>query len=543
MASVWYVGPQTQRVITDTDWSGAGIVAPTVFWSKHNGWSIPQSQFTAPQLAILDADEGFWLGQADGPRPGATVVSQPTRPVTHAELAEALANLGPGGGLPEYLEQEALAETYAPVGDYAEAAEVVASNRIADMLNSWHAYPDFVMDMVRKRGYITGATRGGAVKIGWFDTLSNTSGSKTISMERHAADDHYTRSIMLREGKQPWIVGAYHDRDASLRTIRGLSYGEFDMLAPEIVTNPVGVTALAYGQIIGPNPQNVDNGFACMYRGNGENMLSRTTDGANTWPDGPHRLHTKGYSMHRRNGNIGHFLAFDHPTAAVPQIRYFKYALASGGGSPKTAAGAGILTAGVTGTDIWTHTPPDFATSIVNTASTDLVRAAPTGQSQRCFDMSRNARYVAIGTYADKNTLDVGCSYKVLARQTSDTTNTWAMEDVSVSGPSFGPSGYVGGACFAADGSLLLINNRAGGAKTLERWVRTGADFGAGTWALDRVLYTAPAGVVALGRPRVPLNCDDSNAIVPGWVTFGEYHYYDPTSFLNFYGDQVLIPF
>ena len=419
----------------------------------------------------------------------------------------------------------------------------ISATRIPDMLNSWHAYPDFVYDSVRRRAYITGSSRGGAVNVGWFDLASKTVGRKVISQERHAADDHYTRSIMLREGKQPFIVGAYHDRDAMLRTIKGKSYGEFDMIDNEINTTPTGVDAVAYGQIIGPNPNNIDNGFGVMFRGNSMNMLMRTTDAATTWSEGPYLFHTKAYSMHRRNGNIGHFLAFDHPTATTPQIRYFKYALSAGGGSPKNAAGAGILSPGVTGTDIWNHTPPDTSTSIVATNSTDLVRSAPAGQSQRAFDMTRNARYILIGVYADKNALDVGCSYKVLSRQTSDTTNTWATEDVTVSGPSFGPSGYVGGGNFAADGSLLIIINRSGGVKTLERWVRTGSDFSTGTWALDRVLYTAPAGIVALGRPRVPIDCNNNNAIIPNIVTFGEYHYYDPTSFLNFYGDQVVIEF
>lgn len=88
MASVWYIGPQEQRVITASDWSSSGVTGANVFWSKYNGWSVPEAQFTSQQLAILDNDPGFWLGQADGPRAGSNVVSQPNRPVTSAEFEE-----------------------------------------------------------------------------------------------------------------------------------------------------------------------------------------------------------------------------------------------------------------------------------------------------------------------------------------------------------------------------------------------------------------------------------------------------------------------
>lgn len=422
-------------------------------------------------------------------------------------------------------------------------ARFVSALRIPDLLNSWWAYPDCVFDPARRRVHITGATRGGAVKVAWFDLLSKSVGERVVSQERHLADDHYTRSMMLRDGKVPLMVGAYHDRDANLRTIRGKSFGEWDMLEAEGITSPAGLAAVAYGQFIGPNPQNIDNGIAAFFRGgDAANYLMRSTDYGATWSQGPYKLHDKAYMLSRRNGNNTHFLSIDHPSDAAPQVRYFKWAITSTGGSPKTAAGAGILGAGVTGTSIWDYVTPDAATPLV-AAGTDLVRAAAAGTSQRVFDMTRNARYILLGTFADKANLAAGCTYKVMARQTADTSNTWSEETLDFSGPAFGPSGYVGGACFAEDGSVILIINRAGGAKTVERWVRTGADFAVGTWAYDKTLYTAPSNVVALGRPRTPIDCNNLNALVPGIVTFGEYHKYDPASFLDFYGDQLLVEF
>lgn len=55
MANVWYIGDAHVRQVFDQ------------IFSKANGWSIPESEFTGPQLIELDADQGFLLGQT-GPR-------------------------------------------------------------------------------------------------------------------------------------------------------------------------------------------------------------------------------------------------------------------------------------------------------------------------------------------------------------------------------------------------------------------------------------------------------------------------------------------
>lgn len=74
MASVWYIGDASARSISSEDWEQAGQVGRTAsLWHPGNGYSLPQTNFTAAQLAILDADDAFTLTAIDGPRPGAIV--------------------------------------------------------------------------------------------------------------------------------------------------------------------------------------------------------------------------------------------------------------------------------------------------------------------------------------------------------------------------------------------------------------------------------------------------------------------------------------
>ena len=67
MTNVWFVGNNGTRTISASDWLSVGIVAPTITWGPDNAWSIPDNIFTSQQLAILDADPEFLMGQT-GPR-------------------------------------------------------------------------------------------------------------------------------------------------------------------------------------------------------------------------------------------------------------------------------------------------------------------------------------------------------------------------------------------------------------------------------------------------------------------------------------------
>lgn len=80
MPNVWFVGGNVQlgnvggqRVISREDWASHGINADAVTWNHYNGWSVPHSVFSDDQLAILENDNEFLLGQ-EGPR----LMPQPT---------------------------------------------------------------------------------------------------------------------------------------------------------------------------------------------------------------------------------------------------------------------------------------------------------------------------------------------------------------------------------------------------------------------------------------------------------------------------------
>lgn len=67
MTDVWFLGNGT-RTISSADWANAGVIgAQNNTWSPDNGWSLPTNIFTSTQLAILEADNEFLLGQS-GPR-------------------------------------------------------------------------------------------------------------------------------------------------------------------------------------------------------------------------------------------------------------------------------------------------------------------------------------------------------------------------------------------------------------------------------------------------------------------------------------------
>lgn len=87
MADVWYVGRGSSYTITAAQWAENGFDADTVIWSADNGWSIPHSIFATGQLALLDSNPSFVLGQ-NGPRlhpdPNSTPLGVATLQSAHA---------------------------------------------------------------------------------------------------------------------------------------------------------------------------------------------------------------------------------------------------------------------------------------------------------------------------------------------------------------------------------------------------------------------------------------------------------------------------
>ncbi|WNM67151.1 esterase [Gordonia phage Erutan] len=103
MANVWYIGEAQERTLN--------FGASTFTWNIWNGWSIPESAFTAGQLAELDADPGFLLGQT-GPR-----INPPWSPDStvgrEAALVQKMVDIY--NEIPGRLSKAALDATYAPV--------------------------------------------------------------------------------------------------------------------------------------------------------------------------------------------------------------------------------------------------------------------------------------------------------------------------------------------------------------------------------------------------------------------------------------------
>ena len=92
MSAVWLLHPG-DRIITAAQWAAAGVAGATdTTWNKANGWSIPASQFTAPQLAILAADGGFNTVAPDGANTNRTSFgnSGATVPASKADLDTAI---------------------------------------------------------------------------------------------------------------------------------------------------------------------------------------------------------------------------------------------------------------------------------------------------------------------------------------------------------------------------------------------------------------------------------------------------------------------
>lgn len=87
MADVWYVGRGNVYTITAAQWAANGFVADTVSWNADNAWSLPHSIFSSGQLALLESNPSFLLGQS-GPRlhpnPNATPLGVATLQSAHA---------------------------------------------------------------------------------------------------------------------------------------------------------------------------------------------------------------------------------------------------------------------------------------------------------------------------------------------------------------------------------------------------------------------------------------------------------------------------
>lgn len=115
MASVWFIGNRSQRILSAADWANAGITGVQQnVWSVKNGWSIPESAFTSAQLLILEQNPEFQTGSPDGPRVRTPDVSYPSP--SESEIYYALIK-----GMYDYIIDNGLnPEDFVRVGDIAD---------------------------------------------------------------------------------------------------------------------------------------------------------------------------------------------------------------------------------------------------------------------------------------------------------------------------------------------------------------------------------------------------------------------------------------
>ena len=134
MAAVWYTGSGDSRTITAAQWTAAGIGGSpaTTTWDSSNGWSIPRTSFTAPQLAILDAQGEFNTNAADGPRPGSAVVTSASPTLRRSDL-DAL-GIAPSQLLRKYKDSRILRDTTKTLGPISTDFTSVGLNVASDPL-------------------------------------------------------------------------------------------------------------------------------------------------------------------------------------------------------------------------------------------------------------------------------------------------------------------------------------------------------------------------------------------------------------------------
>jgi hypothetical protein len=418
----------------------------------------------------------------------------------------------------------------------------VSAAIIPDLSNSWWSWPDAVYDPGAERYFITGGTFGGAVKVAWWDRLSGSVRERVVSAQNVISDDHYMRALLVQKDRPVVVFGSLHNKTNDAYVDRSRTASELDIMEDTLEIPLVGATGSSpsYGTII-PHKSDAST-LGLMARSgtgaDGEQWVSRTTDrGATVSP--PVRFFDRPYSMFRVDpSGVGHFLAATHTTKATIQLHYFRMDLATG--LPVKASGGDVRSAAYASQNFWSFVQSG-ATPFVALGSVDNVRQPSGTVTQRPLDMSLDGRMIVICTYPNKADMSQGGTYSVLVRQGSDASNTWANETLTLSGAAFyEPSGYVGGACFTAEGDVILCRE-SGDVWTLERWERSGTAFGPGSWARADVLYTGAPGVPIV-RPRSFVDCNNWT-LKSGVVTFGEYPRYDPRDFRATYGNQRLLSY
>lgn len=276
------------------------------------------------------------------------------------------------------------------------------------------------------------------------------------------------------------------------------------------------------------------------------------------------KLIDKAYVHTTRVGNTFWCLATSDPTptgdfstpgagALAPVTTFFFKGTVTDGGAIRNAAGniLGYL---------WGPAPTAGSPLIAITGSgskADLVYTAQDNDGVRWYDVARGGDAI-LGCQFDRRDFQVddtgtpvqsgrsplnGGTYVCFRRTGSATSNTWAIETIAPTGKPFGAfaSVYIGGPRFeAADtlGNAALTIEESNNVWQVVRRIRSGPQYAAGTWALDKVLYTAPPGY-KLGRLEIPSG-SEMNAAGQRVFVVSQYPDYDIRNFTTYRSDQIV---
>ncbi|ANA85495.1 hypothetical protein PBI_BLUEBERRY_33 [Gordonia phage Blueberry] len=387
---------------------------------------------------------------------------------------------------------------------------------VTDLMNSWWCLPRCHYNAIRQRLYVGGVTRGGTQKIVEYDLRNRSTREFWLPISsRRTPDDHNVPAFCIEDDRPPIVAYDHHSEDKIVRIRRGITPHDLGTLLPEqtidVSVTVTDSTGVSYVQIV-EKPGDA-NGFAIMVRVDSPTAIGwyviRTADGGATW-SAPWRLHGKSYQTWRRNGNVLQMWVSDNPQNNVG-LYAFRINLSTG--VMTNHAGT------VVGGNFWTDT------TIVTQGNMTFIASKTLPESVRLFDISQDGTTALVGPF-NHNTL-TSMTYSTLARPSSAVYTPLIGAGVPFG---YNASFYVGGMCFGlTDSDVYLIRENAG-KWTVEKWRRT-----SGTWALDRVLYTAPAGA-KLGRPQFPYKGDGS------WITFGQYWQYAAANFTDYYAEQIVLP-
>lgn len=492
--------PVVSGVIT-----GSPVVDPgPVQISLSTGGRFRSWEAMVPEASSVD----LWdlIESVVTPPPSATYFKMPTGGTDGQVLAKS-------GG--------ALAWTDPPTANAGEGGTLGAS----DFVNSWWCVPRSIHHTLRNVVYQGGVNREGTMQITTFDLRRRT--ARKVDLGTFEKDDHNVPAFLVPDDKPPMVAIVRHAVENFVRIRIGAAPHDIDSLgdATEIQVPFAGTCTYAH-LIRRPGTNTV----ALLTRNEDGWYLSISTDWGATWGSAV-RFHGLAYGTFRLHGNTVHYAVTTHPTTTPNNaIRYFRI---------NTDTGAITSASGTSMGNLWS-----FSSVISSTSMTYARQSYDTDaghNTNRLFDILPDGSILAMQFH--KSTPELGGTYGVYryaptgatpnsSQNPNDAQRGWVFEPIVASGVPVGyyQSSYVGGMTAGANKDEVWLAREASGTWTLERWTKTD-----GVWSLADTVATRTDGE-KLGRPQVPWGAEGT-----GLFTGIEYFLYPSDTFMNYYGDQLVL--